>query len=54
MSNRHIDLPSPYLPPRLVALGSVHNLTQAQKTWGGNDGDWFVISGSIVTIGNAS
>jgi hypothetical protein len=46
--------PTSYVPPRLVVLGSVHELTQTQKTWGGNDGDWFVVNGSVITISNAS
>lgn len=53
MSDRRSE-PLPYEPPRLVALGSVHDLTQSQKTWGDGDGDWFIINGTIVTITNAS
>jgi hypothetical protein len=40
MPNAHHKLP--YEPPRLDAVGSVHDLTLARKTIGLSDGDWLV------------
>jgi hypothetical protein len=51
MSERHPEATPPYEPPRLVPLGSVHELTLDRNKWlGGMDGDWFMGNQGMHTV----
>lgn len=54
MTDRCPDASSTYEPPGLVALGSVHELTLTNKTFGTTDGDWFVGNNTVTGLHTVS
>lgn len=52
MTHGSTEVPVSYEPPRLVVLGTVHELTLTNKTFGTTDGNWFV--GGPTPVGLAT